>query len=263
METQSSLIDAAKSILKTDYHFIIPIWLANAGKGELKGLKLIQIIIKNQGLKKFRPTKKKSLRDMTVMSKHVQKVQSQYSEAFSENVIQKVFESEVFKFMKLSDLPISKTLKPESLMFLERWLELDDSDHYRGLMLLFLRSFYGVSVVNLSLPISTTREIYSRKKIEKIPLHGRKKFYNKNPSFKLPEITRTNSLSSLNLKNTFAKDIKSIVCRDHKDLTKWVSPINGLTTAYQENFHTRSIEYIPVPKKDIYRSVSIKLLPSD
>lgn len=217
--TNSAKHEEAKTIFKPEYHHIIPIWLSNANKNELKGFKVIMTIVNKQGLKRFKPLKTLPVTEINASRRTLLKVQSQYSEAFSENVNQKVFQSEILKHVNLSALPISRTLKAEVLMFIERWLGLNDLDHYQSLMLMCLRSFYSVSMVNTSLPISTTREAFSRKKIERVAAHGHKKFYNEEVKVKLPDIVKHRP-TEIFVSKTSNKTIKEIVNKDHSDIIK-------------------------------------------
>ena len=259
---QSSLEDIAKTLIRTEYHPSIKIWLSNAPKSEIKGLKLSHMVVQSQGLKRFKRRKNLDIGLVALSAKRLYNPQSQYSEAYSENVLKKVFESEVLKFVKLSSMPISRTLKPDSLMFLERWLTLGDEDYYQNLLLSFLRAFYSVINVNFTSPISTSHETFCKKHIEKIPLHGRKKFYNEEPRVKLPEIiSHHRSQEVLVSKNTLIRDVKEIVNRDHKDLIKWVPGTNTFKTVYQDTFHTKTVQNVSPPRKDFYTSTSIKLLP--
>lgn len=258
---QNALLIQSKAIFKPEYHSALPVWLSNATKSEIKGLMLASKILANQGLKKFRPPKKASLNDLAHSTKNLYKVQSQYAEAFNENVQQKIFESEVLKFVKLSALPIARSLRPEFLMFLERWISLDDSDHYQSLVLSLLRGFFSVMKVNTSLPISTTRESFSRKKIERIPIHGRKKFVNEEVRTKLPEIHRYKSVEVLDSRPSKGADMKKHLNRDHKDMIKWVPSANHFKTMYQDEYKVKNLLHQSPPRKDFYTSTSVKLLP--
>ena len=260
--SQGSLEDIGKIIIRPEYHASLKIWLSNAPKSEIKGLKLAHLVVLRQGLKRFKPHKKHDIGMVAISAKKLYNPQSQYNDAYSENVLKRVFESEVLKFVKLSSMPISKTLKAESLMFLERWLALGDEEYYQSLLLSFLRAFYSVINVNFTSPTSTSHETFSKKPIEKIAIYGRKKFYNEEPRVKLPEIiSHCKSQEVLVSKNTLIRDVKEIVNRDHKDLIKWVPGINTFKTMYQDNFYTKTVQNFSPPRKDFYTSTSIKLMP--
>jgi len=253
----SDLVTQAMAIFKDQYHFCVPLWVKNITKAEAKGLRLAAQIVKNQGLKKFRPSK---TINPSVSSRTLLNHQSQYTEAFSENVTQRYLESEVFKFVSLSSMPISKTLRSEVLMFIERWLQLKDEDIYQNYVLGFIKGFFTVVKVNDSAMISTARESFSRKKIERIPVFGRKKWVDEEFRVKLPEIKAVKSLEFLKMR-TCIKDVKEVACRDHVDIIKWVSGQNPFKTVYQDQFHPKGIQTIPYRKKDFYTSTSVKLLP--
>lgn len=255
----TNYIEQAKKIFKPEYHDTISIWAENASKPEIKGLKLTSIVIKKQGLKKFKPIKKQL--QFVVSTKSLYKFQSHYNEAFGENVTKKVYDSEIFKHVKLSSLPISRTLRPESLMFLERWIEIEPTDFYTNFMLLFLRGFFSVSHINKSVPISTTREIFSRKKLERISIYGHKTYNENSINFKLPEIKATKSYSVLPIKAYLTKDVKNFVNRDHKDMIKWVSGANPFKTMYQDEYYMKTQGQNVVVRKKEYVSTSLKLLP--
>ena len=259
--SKENLEELAKEILKVEYHSVISVWLSNAIKAEIKGLKIASIVCKQNGLKRFKPQNVKGIHEMPSSHKNIFKYQSQYNEAYSENIIQKATESEVLKYVKLSNLPISRTLKPESLMFLERWLEIGDSNHYQTLLLSFLRAFISVCNINNSSPKSINHEDYVKKPIERNTVYARKKFFNEEPRIKLPEIHRHKSQEQLVTKVSFVKDIKTIVNKDHKDMIKWVPGVNTFRSMYQDTFHGRSVQFLTPMPKDFYISTSIKLLP--
>ncbi|OMJ93660.1 hypothetical protein SteCoe_3359 [Stentor coeruleus] len=259
VSSMTTYIDQAKKIFKPEYHDTISIWIENASKSEIKGLKLTSIVIKKQGLKKFKPIEKPL--QFAVSTKSLYKFQSHYNEAFGENVTKKVYDSEVLKYVKLSSLPISRTLRPEALMFLERWIEIEPTDFYTNFMLLFLRAFYSVSHINKSVPISTTREIFSRKKLERISIYGHKTYNENSMIFKLPEIKGTKSYSVLPIKASLTKDVKSFVNRDHKDMMKWVTGVNPFKTMYQDDYYMKTQGQNIVARKKEYVSTSLKLLP--
>jgi hypothetical protein len=246
-----------KAIFKDEYWKMVPLWMKNASKVEMKGLKLTTQIVKNQGLRRFRPSKTIT---PVVSSKSIYKVQSQYSEAFSENVIQKVFESEVLKFVNLSSMPVSRILRSEVLMFLERWLGLGDEESYQNYVLSFIKGFFTVIKVNNSIQMSTARESYSRKKIERNTVFGRKKWVDQEPRIKLPEIKNSKSVEFVQPR-TSIKDIKEYVSKDKGDILRWITGNNPFKTVYQDQFHSRSLQAVSPLKKDFYTSTSIKLLP--
>lgn len=256
MET-SELEAQAMRIFKDEYHSKIPLWLKNLTKSEIKGLRLATQIIKNQGLKKFHPSKSMY---PSVSSKALSKTQSQYTEAYGENITQKILDSEVFKYITLSSMPISKTLKPEALMFIERWLQLKDEDIYQNYVLGMIKGFFIVTKVNDTGMVSVARESYSRKKLERIPVFGRKKWVDEEVKVKLPEIKAAKSVEMVKMK-TCLNEIKEVVCRDHKEIMKWVSGNNPFKTVYQDQFHPKTLQILPYKKKDFYTSTSVKLLP--
>lgn len=251
------LVAQAKSIFKGQYHSCIPLWVKNITKAEIKGLRLATQIIKNQGLKKFRPSKTIY---SSVSSKTLLNHQSQYTEAYGENITQRILESEVFKFVSLSSMPISNTIRPEALMFIERWLQLKDEDMYQNYILGLVKGFFTVVKVNDSGMISTARESFSRKKIERIPVFGRKKWVDEEIRVKLPEIKAAKSVEFLKMR-TCIKDVKQVACRDHNDIIKWIPGQNPFKTVYQDQFHPKGIQTVPYRKKDFYTSTSVKLLP--
>lgn len=252
--------ELARRIFKPEYHDTIETWLENASKAEIKGLKLTSMVVNKQGLKKFKPIKKEGI-ELAMSTKNLYQHQSHYNEAFGENVTKKVYDSEVLKYVKLTTLPIARTLRPEVLMFLERWLKVEESDYYTNLTLQFIRGFFGVSHVNKSVPISTTREIYSRKKSERISKYGHKRFTENDIKIKFPEIKKSKTQGIIPMKATITKDVKDYVNRDHKDMIKWVSGTNPFKTMYQDEYYMKNLPQTVFTKKDFYVSTSVKLLP--
>lgn len=260
VSSSPELISQMQQIFKPEYISSVALWCRNASKLELKGLKLTLQILKNQGLRRFRPPNHATHSNPLVSSKSLSKMQSQYNEAYSENVIQKVFESEVLKFVSLSSMPVSRILKAEALMFIERWLQLNDEEVYQNYVLSFIKGFFSVIKVNSTGMMSTARESFSRKKIERIPVFGRKKWIDLEARVKLPDIQMSKSVEMIQPR-TSIKDVKEFVNRDKGDFLRWIPGNNPFKTVYQDQFHSRNLQMVTPVKKDFYTSTSVKLLP--
>ncbi|CAG9312872.1 unnamed protein product [Blepharisma stoltei] len=257
----------ARDIFKEEYHDLIDIWLCNATKNELKGLKIIRAITKHHGQKKFRSSKRPSANEIPQATEAMRNaMRSSYSMEFG-NLTSKVSSfNDIFKYSKLSTLPYATVLKSTPLWFIEHWLSLNDKEDFKILMLDALRGFHSVAKIQRYIPISIQKESYDWKTPEpklSMKLHypvSTVKLSRKTTT--LPPIEKRKSISEDVGRNTIsAKDIKDNMNRANKHLISWIS---GTTLANQSSYHEFFVPHNPKynkVSKEHYISSSVKLLP--
>lgn len=165
--TQDCIAKCKKLILDC-YGEYIPLWLAGATKTEIKGLKVASAIIKYEGKKKFRPRIHHDHLNTETTNDKLRKryMRTYYNSEFCIEAIKHSSEVEILKFKRLDEMKYAKILKPVNIMFIQRWLNLNDEEIYQGLLLSFIRGIYSVVNAQIAVPNSNNREYYQNISVE-------------------------------------------------------------------------------------------------
>jgi hypothetical protein len=162
MKNYSDLISKAESVFKSSYRKYIDTWIRNASTNEVKGLKVIYAIVKHRGSKRFRVDNKEKKFDLEQAAEDIRRrtMQSYYNSQYSTASPQRIHESEILKYKKLSELHYSQPLREDSLNFLEKWLQLGDDPKFKDLLVLCLQGFHSVAKINENLPVTNNQDSF-------------------------------------------------------------------------------------------------------
>lgn len=269
-----SFLDFTKSIISSQYAKYVDFWLKNATKNEIKGLKVIQSIIKSEGKKRFRhQVLKATTFDLKAAEIEFRKeaMRSNYDREFGMEQLKNISGSAILRFRKLSELAFASILTKEALMYLERWISLKDNEEYQTLMLNGLRGLYSVVKIQQNLPVTQTQESfywYSEEDQERVKQSNRKfvqtapNYYKRsrravsqsNPAeitFEVPKYDRS-----------ISKDRRISGLKGSGDFTSWISNLNtGKVSLYQDSFSTHFSPLRSCHKSDYNTSMAIKVVP--
>ncbi|CAG9311875.1 unnamed protein product [Blepharisma stoltei] len=267
-------LEFAESILLPNYKKYAKHWLANATKNEIKGLKIISYIIKCEGKKRFkRPSMKPRISDLRAAENDIRKesMRSHYDIEFGVEQLKHISGSAILRYRKLSELSFSTILTKEALIYLERWIQLRDSEEYQTLLLNCLRGIYSCIKIQQNLPVTQTQESfywYSAEDQERVKQSNRN-FVQTAPTFYKRS---RRALSSINpgditfeipaYDRSMSKERKLSGLRGNGDFTSWISNLNtGKVSLYQDSFSTHFSPIRSGRKSDFNTSVIIKVVP--
>jgi len=151
-----------KRFLKPEWHQYIPNWLRTATAKEQKGVKIISVVIKTDGNRRFRAksakigsTRGKPNLNATAGMLRTQQMRSTYNEHHVTE--ERNITSDILKYKTLRDLPCHVVLTPQCLNSVSQWLQFDKDAEYKALVLATLRSLHSVVRVQTDIPTSTVR----------------------------------------------------------------------------------------------------------
>lgn len=254
--------EVAKNLTIPKYHKYLPNWLTNATSKELKGLKIISMIIKNKGQKLFRPLGRQSLPHHPEPHK-LSYFKSSYDSDFNNPDLQLVKDADVLKYRKLSELPCSSVLDPLALRMLQNWVLLSDSVEFQALVLQCLRGVYSTVKVFSSTMTTQHRqnftwklpEVKSLKKLEiiaKVPTP--RKRHTEQPCVENTMKSAEGALQTAqNIKKKYAGMNKNLLV--HTALQQ--KPVSSYQLSYPAHFCSRPAK----SRNNFYVSSSVKLLP--
>lgn len=276
MARPSSVREMAKEILNPMYHRFIDIWLDTATKHEMQGVKVICMVCRNKGQKKFKPKKLNAIaihtNALTVDSFKARYMTSHYKEMFGQEELKKIYESDLLKYRKLNELPCSTILNTHSLLMLEKWITLNDDPEYQSAMLRALRGLHSVIKVETGVPNSQTRTVhswfsitdqirakppdYNLEKMSLDPQNPRARAKTTQPYRKIRSSSLSQTYETIRTKELKQKELES------KNHTAWVGNTNSLLSSYQENFMTQYSYKLDDAKHDYKTSQAIRLIPN-
>lgn len=267
------LVKLAQELVSEEYFSYIPIWLSTATKNEIKGLKVVSAVVKNEGRKKFRPKQHptESLLQNGADLLRKKYMKSNYEAEYCPDS-QNNQQADILKYRRLNELKCTEVLKKLPLSYLENWLALKDEPNYQFLMLTFLRAIYSVAKSQTAIPNSSHREYFS---------------WVKNDNTQRNELTsksverKDNQKSSSNRRTESFSDAKKLhespryagishrargiqALKGNGEITSWVSHLQGVKTSlYQDSFIPLFAKKIIAPKADFNTSIVCRLLPSN
>ncbi|OMJ94480.1 hypothetical protein SteCoe_2388 [Stentor coeruleus] len=264
------IFDVAKRVFKESYHNFLTLWIDSAKPDEIKGLKVINSVIKHKGKKKFRPlnnptfyipTNEEEIRQRTMTSF--------YKNDFCSESHQTPTRPHLLEHQKLSEIKYSEILTREALIYLENWLALKDSQCYLHYMLSCLKGMYSVITIHKPSLITINRQDYEKFKMQ--PVLKYRQIYNKTPQretikpeIRLKDRPQTNSCTPFG--NTTGKifyepayyqDRMKRIMKGSGDILKWTYEKN--VSSYQDNFMGKTLSNMVA--KPFKSSVVVKLLP--
>lgn len=267
---KAEMLDIAKRVFKEPYHSFLSLWIDSAKSDEIKGLKVINCVIKHKGKKKFRPlnnptysipTNEEEIRQRTMTSF--------YKNDFCSEFHQTPTRPHLLEQQKISEMKYSEILTREALIYLENWLALKDSQCYLQYMLSCLKGMYSVITIHKASLTTINRQDYEKFKMQ--PVLKYRQVYNKTPQRDIikPEIRlkdRPQTISCTPFGNTTSKnfyepsyyqDRMKRIMEGSGDILKWTYEKN--VSSYQQSFMGKTLSNTVA--KPFKSSVVVKLLP--
>ena len=160
MEANTELLSAAESIFKPACLSFLKTWLDTATKDELKGLKIIQAVIKHKGKKRFKKHTKTERIDFETAAVDMRRrtMQSYYNTQYSSVSPEKYHVSDILKFRKLSEQKYSQVLKESALQVINQWIALGDDPSFVDSLVLCLQGIHAVVKINENLPVTSNQD---------------------------------------------------------------------------------------------------------
>lgn len=265
----SQLAPFLESIVKAYCSKYISTWLQTATNDEIKGLKVVQAIIKHKGQKRFKVHEKQERFDIDQAKNDVRRrtMTSFYTSHYSSASPSHSHISEILKYKKLSELPYSQILTPTALQLIENWVKLDDDAKFKDLLLTFLQGVNSVCKINGNLPVTSNQDTFqwfSKEEKERMnfPVTVRNtkvQFFDRKKSHSL--VSEQKDLIPLKTfyEPKFYQDRMVRKMRGSGDFINWVYDQNG--SIYQHSFASRTNK-IPTEKAvPANSSTVIRVLP--
>lgn len=267
---QSSLKLVAQHFVKEEYKDYIQTWLNNASKNEIKGVKVIQAVIKNHGKKKFRPRTENPNKSFRLDPSYLRRtyMKSAYNSSFCAEAENYISESKVLRHKKLHELHFSKILTKQALFFLERWIELKDSPHYLDCMMACLRGIYSVVKIQKGITDPLQRESYRWFTVQEMEKAFASKRNNPRP---VPVDTGNHRAQSqpamqrcleTSFEKSNSKEKRQTMLRGCGNLTGWNTFYEPKVTSYQNSFATQQNKSTRDSIPDYKTSTVMRVLPS-
>jgi hypothetical protein len=273
LSNSEEFINRACSVIKPQLHSIIPRWLRSASAEEVRGLKVVESIIKHEGKKKFRSQGAST--NLAMSRRSIDSYRTRYNEEYGQLKVKK-HTSDLLKYRKLRELEISSVMRPESIKIIESWLQLEDCMEYQDYVLAFLRSVHSASRVYDKNQVSVNKSSFSWYNPEDF---ARSKSPQQPKSYRLNQPRASepmpNSVSLPSIKKPLNLDMMKSYCDlpSAKKLKEVYMKGSGSfmsmgnshsnATSYQEDFPAHTIEIKRPTKLDYHTSSAIKLLPDN
>ncbi|CAI2369524.1 unnamed protein product [Moneuplotes crassus] len=148
-----------ESIIKKTYgqdhgKFLVPAleWLKDCSLNEKKGLKVIHMVVKNKGLKTFKPINKKPEVKEIIDLKNLEikdaikeyeklKLKTAYGSFYGRKpALEDLTDTTILNSQKFSQLPCTKILTKQARDALDSWQQIEPEKEYKGIALSTLRS---------------------------------------------------------------------------------------------------------------------------
>jgi hypothetical protein len=259
-------LNLSKLLFKVQIHEHLETWLNSCSPSELKGLKIIGSVVKNKGVKKFRPAQSekpniaKDIRNRTMTSF--------YKKDFCQELSPTGNNEDLFKFIKLKDLKYSSILEYETLLYLEKWIELKDDEKFVKMMLECLKGLFSVAGSKKNTFLTTNQANGSKiveKKFSASPsVEVSKKNYERKQNSALrarPVPSHYKSISkSTNLykfQPQFYENRMKSIMKGTEGILRWIHDKNA--SSYQDTFIGKLSQTQKI--KPFLGSTVIKLLP--
>lgn len=273
LSNSEEFINKACSVIKPHLHSIIPRWFQSASAEEVRGLKLVESIIKHEGKKRFRSHGLTS--NPVSTRKSIDSFRTRYNEEFGQIKVKK-HTSDILKYRKLRELECSSVMRPESIKTIESWLQLEDCVEYQDYVLAFLRSVHSASRVYDKNQVSVNKSTFSWYNPEDLarsrsPQHAKSYRVNKprasEPivnSVSLPSIKKPLNLDMMKsyVGLPSAKKLKEVYMKGSGSFMS-MGNSHSNSTSYQEDFPAYTMDIKRPTKLDYHTSSAIKLLPDN
>ncbi|OMJ81059.1 hypothetical protein SteCoe_18566 [Stentor coeruleus] len=267
---KAEIFDIAKRVFKEQYHSVLALWIDSAKSDEIKGLKVINCVIKHKGKKKFRPLSNSTYS----IPKNEEEIRQRTMTSFYKNDFCSEFhqiptKTHLLEKQKLSEMKYSEILTREALIYLESWLSLKDNHIYLQYLLSCLKGIYSVITIHKGSLTTINRQDYEKFKMQ--PVLKYRQIYNKTPQkndvkpeLRLKDRPHTNSCTPFG--NTTGKifyepvyyqDRMKRIMKGSGDILKWTYEKN--VSSYQESFMGKTLTNMVA--KPFKSSVVVKLLP--
>lgn len=273
MEVKINLKSIAENLFKPCYYQYIQPWLESATKAEIKGLKVLQSIIKHKGTKRFKPYEKPKRNDYNTVEADMRHrtMQSYYTSQYSSLSPERTHESEILNYKRFPELKYATVLKDHNISIVEKWIALNDDIQFRDLMIICLQGFNSVCKINENMPVTTTQDNfywYSKEERSRsnLPISIAKVA---SPGFKTTP--RTHKSSSVEMKTQeisrsfiepkYFQDKMIRKMRGSGDFVSWVYDKNS--SMYQNAFASRINNCPAQVSKPLNSSTIIRILPID
>lgn len=258
-----------ESILKPVCLKYIQTWLQTATKDEIKGLKVVQAIVKHKGQKRFKTQEKVERFDIDQAKTDIRRrtMTSYYTSQYSSMSPARSHVSEILKYKKLSELNYSQILQHQVLQFIENWLHLDDEASFKDLMITFLQGLHSVCKINENMPVTSNQETFhwfskDEKARMNFPIsvkNTQTKFYERKKSRSVVAEDPKLSLNKTFYEPKFYQERMVRKMRGSGDFINWVYEQNA--SMYQQSFASK-INNNPAEKaKPANSSTVIRVLP--
>ncbi|OMJ66841.1 hypothetical protein SteCoe_36171 [Stentor coeruleus] len=266
------LVKLAQELVLDEHFPCIPIWLSTATKNEIKGLKVVNAIVKHEGRKKFRPKQipTESLLQNSADLLRKKYMKSNYEAEYCQES-QNNQQVDILKYRQLNELKCTEVLKKLPLAYLKNWLTLKDEPNYQYLMLTFLRGIYSVAKTQTAIPSSSHREYFSWVKNDNTRRNGlaSKSVDRKNTQKSSSKRTESFSEAKYHYESPKYAEISHRTrgiqaLKGNGEITSWVSHLQGVKTSlYQDSFIPLFAKKIIAPKADFNTSIVCRLLPNN
>jgi hypothetical protein len=162
MESQKNqeYLKICKQIFKAFTHEYLVIWLKDCNQNEIKGIKVILAVIKHQGQKKFRPSHLQVIRN-EAKEIRTRTMTSFYTSDYCLESSASPVTCDIFNHAKLSELSYSSVLNYETLIYLQRWIDLKDEPKYQLYLLDALKGLNSVINTNKKTLTTTNDSAFS------------------------------------------------------------------------------------------------------
>lgn len=177
----SDYLKICKQIFKASTHEYLETWLKTCNPREIKGIKVIAAVIKHQGQKKFRPSHMQDIRN-DEKDIRTRTMTSFYKSDYCLDSTINPVTIDIFNYAKLSELSYSDILSYESLIYLQRWINLKDESKYKIYLLEVLKGLYSVINTNKK-AYRTSNEVNFSSFLKKKPLERKKSIEPAKPVF--------------------------------------------------------------------------------
>lgn len=265
----SNFIPFLESILKPPCCRFINTWLQTATKDEIKGLKIIQAIVKHKGQKRFKKHEKQERFDIEQARQDVRRrtMTSFYSSHYGSASPSNHHMSEILKYKRLSELPYSQVLQAGVLSVVENWLKLDDDQKFKDLLLTFLQAMNSVCKINENLPVTSNQDTFqwfSKEEKERMnfPItvkNTKVQFFDRKKSHSLVNEMNTTTQIRTFYEPKFYQERMVRKMRGSGDFINWVYDQNA--SIYQHSFASK-INKVPTEKAvPANSSTVIRVLP--
>ena len=266
--TKLLVVKLAKQHFKKNFHEFIEDWALNCTMNEVKGLKIIAAVVKHKGEKVFRPqagkverNPERDVRDRTMTSFY----QSDYGADVNRNEKR----NDLLSCIKLSELSYSQLLEYETLVYLQKWISLQDNEKFVKLVIECLKGMTSVVSTKKSSYITTNQAANSRLIDTKFtnspsPMNQYKRTFahRQNSALKArPSLSQTNHLSKSTKIQTYNPQFYETrmkkIMKGTDGILKWIHDKVG--SSYQDTYVEKLSKTQKI--KPILGSTVIKLLP--